>query len=301
MKIRVGFGPGTAARLDAETFWGVVDACEALRFDSIWFSERAASGLYDPLAAMAAVAGRTRKLKFGTSVLVIPGRNPVHLAKELATIDVLSAGRLLPAFGLGADLPKEREVTGVARGELPARTEEAVTLIKRLWTEDEVTHEGRFFTVRALRLGPKPAQRPHPDVWFGGHSPAALSRVGRLGEGWLPSFLAPREYAALAAEIRRLAAEAGRAIDEEHYGALVPYLTDGADPGPVYDAIALRRPGVDPKEVVAPDGRDGLRAMLESFIEQGASKFVPVPAVPPRDWTAELAALREAVVTPLQG
>jgi probable F420-dependent oxidoreductase len=301
MKIRVGFSLGTAARLDAAEFWDVVDAAESLRFDSIWFSERAASGLHDPLAAMAAVAGRTRKLKFGTSVLVIPGRNPVLLAKELATIDVLSGGRLLPAFGLGADLPKDREVTGVARGELPGRTEEAVVLMKRLWTEDEVTHEGKYFTVRELRLGPKPAQKPHPDVWFGGHSPAALSRVGRLGEGWLPSFVGPAEYEAMANEVRRVAAEAGRVIDEEHFGALVPYLPEGTDGAGVLDAIALRRPGVDPRGVVASDPDAGLRAMLEAFVEQGASKFVVVPAVPPKDWTAELDALRAHVVTPMQG
>lgn len=302
MKIRVGFGFGTtaAAGLSAGAFWEVVDAAEALRFDSIWFSERAASDLPDPLAAMAAVAGRTRALKVGTSVLVVPGRNPVLLAKELATIDLLSNGRLLPAFGLGADLPKEREVTGVARGELPARTEEAVGLIRRLWTEDEVTHEGRYFTVRALRLGPKPAQSPHPDIWFGGHSKAALSRVGRLGDGWLPSFVTPGEYPAMAGQIRRVASEHGREVDEEHYGTLVPYLPDGTEPGAVYAAVAARRPGVDPREIVAADGRAGLRDLLEEFAAGGASKFVIVPALPPASWPDELEALRAEVVAPLQ-
>jgi probable F420-dependent oxidoreductase len=304
MKLRVGFGFGTTAGagLSAEVFWEAVDAAEALRFDSAWFSERAASDLPEPLATMAAVAARTEHLKVGTSVLVVPGRNPVLLAKELATIDFLSNGRLLPAFGLGADLPKEREVFGIARGELPARTEEAVVLMKRLWTEREVTHEGRFFTVRALRLGPKPAQSPHPDVWFGGHSKAALSRVGRLGEGWLPSFVIPGEYQGMAEEIRRVAAEHERAIDEEHYGALVPYLPDGTEQeDAVYAAVAARRPGADPREIVAPDGRAGLRRKLEDFATRGASKFVVVPVLPPKSWPEELDALRTNVVAPLQG
>ncbi|MHB8511772.1 MAG: LLM class flavin-dependent oxidoreductase [Actinomycetota bacterium] len=301
MKVRIGFGLGTNSAVDAQTWWSIVDSCEGLRFDSLWFSERAASDLLDPLTAMAAVAGRTRKLKFGTSVLVVPGRNPVHLAKQLASIDAISNGRLLPAFGLGADLPKEREVTGVARGELPARTEEAVVLMKKLWMHDEVTFEGRFFNVRGVRIGPKPVQAPHPDVWFGGHSEPALSRVARLGEGWLPSFLDPAEYKAKADRIRELAHAAGREIDEEHYGALVVYVPDGADASMVKAAIAKRRPGIDPENVIASNGSDALRSLIEQFIDQGASKFVVVPAISPKAWSDELVRIREAIVTPIQG
>src|SRR5947208_15785161 len=147
MKIKIGFGLGTtaAAAVDGESFWSIVDTCESLGWDSLWFSERVSGPTFGPLASMAATAGRTRRLKFGPSVLVVPGRNPVLLAKELATIDVLSKGRLVTAFGLGVDSSAEREAFGVERSESAARTEEAVTLIKRLWTEDGVTFEGRFF------------------------------------------------------------------------------------------------------------------------------------------------------------
>ena len=230
MKIRVGFGLGTTASagLTGRDWLAIVDACEELGWDSVWFSERLTFDVPDPMAMMAAVAGRTRRLKFGPSVLVLPGRNPILLAKELATIDQLSGGRLVVAFGLGAPVPSEHEFFFVDRTEAAPRTEEAVALIKRLWTEDAVTHEGRFFPVRQLTLRPRPVQQPHPDVWFGGHSVAALRRTGRLGDGWLPSFVTPQEYKEKADVVRETAADAGREIDEEHFGALVAYVPEGA-------------------------------------------------------------------------
>jgi probable F420-dependent oxidoreductase len=302
MKIRVGLGLGTfGADLDGDTFWTIVDTCEHGGWDSIWFSERVGGPGPDPLAAMAATAGRTRRLKFGMSVLVVPGRNPVLLAKELATIDALSGGRLIPAFGLGVESASERAIFGVDRSESAARTDEAVALMKRLWSEENVEHHGRFFSVDRLTLRPRPVQKPHPDVWFGGISPPALRRVGRLGEGWLPSFIAVEEYKPKADAVREAAAAAGRSIDEEHYGCLVPYLPAGiADPAPVLEGVAARRPGIDPRDVIVTEGMDALRARLEGFVDQGASKFVVIPILAPVDWAGELANLREMVAAPLE-
>ena len=115
MKIKVGFGLGTAlgSALDPANFWSIIDTLESDRWDSIWLSERASGETFGPIAATAAAAGRTRRLKFGFSVLVLPGRNPVLLAKELATIDALSNGRLVAAFGLGVEDPQEQAVFGV--------------------------------------------------------------------------------------------------------------------------------------------------------------------------------------------
>lgn len=304
MKVRVGFGLGVNASygLTPDAFLEVIDSCESLGWDSIWFSERATADVPDPLTAMAVTTGRTHRLKFGTSVLVVPGRNPVLLAKQLATIDALSGGRLVPAFGLGGDSSGEQEAFGVERQDAPARIEEAVVLMKKLWSEKSVTFEGEYFRVRNLTLFPRPAQTPHPDVWFGGRSKAALRRVGRLGEGWLPSFIAPSEYKAKADTIRAIAQQAGREIEEEHYGALVPYLPDGVsvDKDAVLSVIATRRPDVDPRQIASVDGYRNLVEILEAFIEQGASKFVVVPAVPPAEWASHLEALREEVATPLE-
>lgn len=304
MKVRVGIGPGigASAGMGAAGFWSLIDACEEIGWDSIWFSERVGGDVLDPLAAMGAAVGRSKRLKYGTSVLVLPGRNPVLLAKELASLDALSEGRIIPVFGLGSPLPSEHELFGVARAERAARTDEAVQLMVRLWTEDDVTFEGRFHSVHNLTLLPKPVQKPHPDVWFGGHSEAACRRVGRLGTGWLPSFVTATEYKAKVDLIREVAAEHDREIEEDHYGALVPYVPWGKEEAAqaIMQAIQARRPEVDPAQVIVPGGDDQLRARLESLVTQGATKFVVVPAVPPRDWGDELQRIYDNVVRPLE-
>ena len=303
MKVKIGFGLGTNTSLDGDGFWTLIDTLESLGWDSMWFSERASGPTFGPIAAIAAAAGRTRKLKFGTSVLVVPGRNPVLLAKELATIDVVSNGRIIPAFGLGVEDPREQEIFAVDRSEAAGRTEEAVDLIRRLWTEEEVTHEGRYFRVSRLRLQPRPVQQPHPDMWFGGYSKAALRRTARLGTGWLPSFVTPSEYRQKAATLRELAAAAERKIDEEHFGALLAYRLDGDSPqaDAFLKLIAARRPDVDPRELVVFGSVGLLRERIEAFIEAGASKFVVIPLVTPGDWSDELANLHAKVVRPVEG
>ncbi len=304
MKIKIGIGPGigASAGLGAEGFWSLIDACESIGWDSLWFSERVGGDVLDPLAAMGAAIGRSTRLKYGTSVLVLPGRNPVLLAKELASLDVLSGGRIIPVFGLGSPLPSEHELFGVKRSERAARTDEAVELMVRLWTEDDVTFEGRLHTVHNLTLLPKPVQQPHPDVWFGGHSEAACRRVGRLGTGWLPSFVAASEYKAKVDLIKAEAAANDREIEEDHYGALLPYIPPGGEAmaETVLSLVAARRPGVEPRDVIVTRGDEELRVRLEELITQGGSKFVVLPVVPPQDWTDELQRVYDNVVVPLE-
>ena len=296
MKVRVGFGLGTQGLRRDGDLAGIVDALEDLGFDSLWLSERITGGAPDPLAGMAFAAGRTTRLKFGTSVLVVPGRNPAVLAKELATIDVLSGGRLLPAVGLGTPDPGERQAWAVAREDRAAWFEEALPLLRRFWTEDAVDHEGARFTFRGVSVRPRPVQDPI-DVWLGGQAPSELRRTGRLGDGWLPSFLTPDEAATGRVVVEKAAADAGRTIDAEHYGALVPYV-HGPLPDPLAAALAARRPGIDPAALV-PSGFEGLRRTLEEFVACDVSKFVVVHAGEPDEWDAELARLAEAVL-PLQ-
>jgi probable F420-dependent oxidoreductase len=301
MKVRIGLAVGgqSAGPVVSERFATMVDGLEHHGFDSLWVPERVNSGALDPLVALAFAAGRTRRLKLGTSVLVVPGRNPVLLAKALASLDRLSDGRLLPGFGLGAVNPAEQQAFGVAREERSSWFDEAVPLIRRLWAEDAVDHDGPRFRFTGLRVGPKPVQTP-PEIWLGGMTLGELRRVGRLGEGWLPSFMTPAEVAEGRLVVERAAEAAGRTIDPEHYGALVQYSR-----APVSDRhaelIAHRRrhlDPVDPREIV-PAGPAALRAQLERFVERGVSKFVVLPIPEPASWPGELDELAAAVL-PLQ-
>jgi probable F420-dependent oxidoreductase len=294
MKVRVGYGLGTQGLAREGGFGDLIDNLERLGFDSLWLSERITSAAPDPTVGLAFAAGRTTRLKFGTSVMVLPGRNPVVLAKELATLDRLSGGRMLPAFGLGIVHPAEQQAFGVAREDRSAWFEEALPLLRRLWEEDLVDHEGPRFSYEGLTVLPKPLQKPM-DVWLGGRAPGELRRVGRLGDGWLPSFCTPADVVAGRVVVEEAADKAERSIDAEHYGVLLPYST-GALPETIAAAVAARRPDVDPHDVIAAGIKDA-RQMLERFIDVGFSKFVLVPLVEPEAWGEELEAVAAEVLS----
>ena len=300
MKIRVGYGLGVRTTLNDDGFAQVVDALEQLRFDSLWVSERIGGEAPDPLVAMSFAAGRTKKLKFGMSVMVLPGRNPVILAKELATLDRLSNGRLLPAFGLGVADPHEQQAFGVAREERAKRFNEALEVIRACWTQPSVTHHGTFFNYDDLRVQPKPFQNP-PDVWLGGIAPSELKRVGRLADGWLPSFVTPSDAEAGRIEIQRVAAEHEREIDPEHFGVLIPYA-HGPLPDAVVKGLMSRRPDLDDISQLVPQGWLALQDSIKRFIDAGMSKFVVLPIVEPKtahEWVDHLAVAADQLL-PLQ-
>lgn len=297
MKVRIGFGLGVRTSFNDASFGDLVDALEDLRFDSLWLSERIGSDAPDPVVALAVAAGRTTRLKLGTSVMVLPGRNPMLVAKELATLDRLSGGRLLPAFGLGAVDPREQQAFGVQRGERAALFDEALPLIRRLWTEDRVDHDGHRFHLEGATVRPRPRQDP-PEVWLGGIAPSELRRVGRLADGWLPSFVGPEDAAARRVVVEQVAAEHGRAIDGEHYGALLPYSMEPVSDH-VLGLLAAMRPGTDPVDLVSV-GTAGLVERIAGFVEVGFSKFVAVPLSDPDGPIGEHLAELSAAVRPLE-
>lgn len=293
MKIRIGFGLGTRTLTNDQTRFGpFVDDLERLGYDSLWMSERISGPALDPVVALAYAAGRTSRLKLGMSVRVLPGRNPVLVAKDLASLDRLSGGRLLPAFGLGQVDPREQQAFGVRREDRGPMFDEALPLIRRLWSEGSVDHDGTFFHLDAVGVEPKPVSDPL-EVWLGGIAPSELRRVGRLSDGWLPSFCTADDIRDALPVISAAADAHDRTIDPEHIGALVAYR-DGPLPDVLASFIARRRPDLDPESVI-PRGMDELAATLESMIEVGASKFVVLPLVEPGDWTAELEAVADAV------
>jgi probable F420-dependent oxidoreductase len=302
MKVRIGYGIGAVPKLLGERngLGNVIDDLDRLGYDSLWFPERVNSPQLDPIVAMAFVAGRSERLRFGPAVSVVPGRNPILMAKMLASLDVVSGGRCHPALGLGIANTAEHQAFQVERTERAPWIEEAMPLMRRLWTEDEVDHEGERFTLKGARVLPKPIQDPF-EIWLGGQAPSELRRTGRLADGWLASFTTPRHVAEGIAVIEDAAAGAGRTMDPGHYGVLIPYLP-GADetemPDVVKTLVAARKPDADPADVVATSHRR-IVTLIEEHISVGASKFVLFPFGEPADWHTELEALAQ-VALPLQ-
>ena len=300
-RIGVMPGPWPAGPDGRELFWRLVELCERSEIDSLWFSERLSSPLPlpEPMTAMAAVAARTSRLKFGPSVLVAPFRTPVIAAREIAMIDYLSNGRLLPAFGVGAEAEPAFTAAGVPFRERGRRTDEAIAIMRRCWSEEEVTFAGEFWRLDRVRVWPKPVQRPLP-VWIGGASEAAMRRAGRLGDGWIPSFIPPDRFAAGVARTQAFAAEAGRAVPADHFGALINYCLD-RDPAA---ARALARPFVPPGRIddagLARCTAFGppalLRERLDEYVAGGGSKFILRPLCPPERMLDQLERLAAEVV-----
>lgn len=297
MKVRIGYGLGTRTTLHDDRFGPVVDELERHGFDSLWVSERIGGEAPDPLVAMAYAAGRTQHLKFGMSVMVLPGRNPIVLAKALASLSTMSGGRLLPAFGLGQVHPAEQQAFGVERSERAPWFDEAMTVMRQCWTGEPVVHQGERFQYDGVVVRPVPKRM---DVWLGGYAPSELRRVGRLADGWLPSFVSPADVEEGRKVIEAVCADHGRSIDDDHYGVLIPY-TLGSVPAPMLAQLARRRPDLDPASIV-PSSWDELVALIGRFVEVGATKFVVLPVDEPTsvdDWTHHLAEAAD-VLLPLE-
>jgi probable F420-dependent oxidoreductase len=289
MKIRIGTILGIDGDSDPGPFNEAVMAMEDLGFDSLWLAELTSRPTPDPMIGLTWAAARTTRLKLGPGVLVLPGRNPAVVAKQLASLDRLSGGRLLVAFGLGLPDPRERAAFPITAGQTRGEAfDDALVLVRRYLSGE---------AVGGVRVQPDPLQQPL-DLWVGGSSPAALVRAGRLADGWLPSLITPDEAAEGRAVIDRVAEETGRRVDPEHYGVTLTYL-DGEVPQVLLDSIARRRPGVDPSLLI-PKGLDGAIRRIEEFIAAGFSKFVVRPGGPPgAPATARLRAMAEALL-PLQ-
>jgi probable F420-dependent oxidoreductase len=296
MSVRVGIQLNAANNPlgSGERFWSIVDGCERLGFDSLWLSERASGPVLDSLSALAAIAGRTSRLKFGSSVLVAPAYNPVLLAKALATIDVLSNGRILPALGIGLDDPRELEALNVRKEERGRRLDETIVLMKKLWAEERVTFHGAFYNVTEFTLWPRPVGPLPNAIWAGGNSDAAHRRAGRLCDGWLPSYATPAEIKRGIAAINGYAAKAGRSVPDDHYGVLMPI---SFEPEPTPQMLA-RRPNTHPREYAAFGSTADMLAQARRFVEAGATKLVLYPSRP-QD-LMQLERLREEVAAPLE-
>lgn len=310
MKIRIGIGFGgwPFPEHNPQHLWDYADACEELDVDSLWLSDRIVSPLFnmEPIVALSFIAARTTKLKFGTSVLALPLRNPTVLAKEIATLDFLSNGRSLPAVGIGTEDVREYEACGTTRSERVGRTDEAVTIMRRLWSEDNVTHHGKYYTLNDVTVQPKPVQRGLPPIWIGGRSEAALRRTARIGDGWLVSQATPDEISVGVEKIKSLTVEYGREgeIEDDHYGALFAFcFAENREKAEEMAApyMLRRRDDVDYNTFSAFGTPDDFVALVGRFVDAGASKFVVRPACPPEAMMEQLEILGREIIPHYHG
>lgn len=187
--------------------------CEEMGLHSFWIIDRIAYDNLEPLTVLAAAAGATRRIRLGTSVLLPALRHPSLLAKTVATLDFVSNGRVTLGVGFGS---RENDFTAV---EVPfqgrgSRAVEGLELMKRLWTEDKVTHKGKYYHVEDLTVGPRPIQSPHPPIWTGGSAEVALKRAGTFADGYICGSSAIPELESVWEKIAGYARAAGRDPDE---------------------------------------------------------------------------------------
>jgi probable F420-dependent oxidoreductase len=271
--VKIRFGVGLGANTDPGQLADIVDHLESSGVDSLWLSELVYSPAVDPIVGMAFALARTKQLKVGTSVAVLPGRHPVLVAKQLASLAALAPKRVLPVFGLRSALPAERELFVVPDGERAAVFDESLQLLRSALEEDSPSYSGRYFSVSQTAIAPRPT--PPLDIWLGGSAPAAFRRIGALGDGWLGSFITPTEARAGREAIEHAAAQAGRRIEPDHFGINLA-VADGDLPVEVAAAVRRRRPDVDPDELIATSW-DQLHRQLDAYLDAGLTKFVIRP------------------------
>jgi probable F420-dependent oxidoreductase len=194
---------------------------EQLGYDSVWVSDHVVvphenvknfgETIFDPLVTLGVVAGATRTVQLGTTVLIVPYRNPVVTAKMISSLDALSGGRVV--FGVGAGwVAAESAMLGVPFAERGAVTDEYLQAMQELWTSPAPSFAGKYTQFSGLVFEPKPVQKPHPPIWVGGHSKAALRRTAQFGAAWHPINRPPDELRRGRTEIARLCKERGRAV-----------------------------------------------------------------------------------------
>ncbi len=291
MKVRFAVAPHSGSPSGDEIL-AFADAIEAGGFDGIWLSDLPVAPLLDPLLGLALLAGRTTRLRLGANVVPL-GRNPFLLAKQLAQLDQISAGRLLLSFVTGLDQPGEREALDLRSGTRGAALEEVLGLLRSWWAGNPVEHHSDRWSFSGLPPATRPVQDPL-EVWLGGRGPKALDRVGRVADGWLGAQLTPTEAQLARERIQAAADGAGREVDPEHFGLSIAYARAQPE-SELLRQIAARRPEIDPLRLVAV-GEQGLRSSIQQYIQAGLSKFVLRPAGAVESWPEEAHWLAGAVL-----
>lgn len=282
MKIRLGFGLLNYPFESGKEFFRWVEMLEEAGVDSVWQSDRLIStdNYLESLSALASLAGCTEKIKFGMNAIVAPLRDPLVLAKQCATIDYLSGGRLLPMFGVGYPKADEWAATGRSSDHRGSKANEMFALMSRLWTEESVTFEGKYYQYKNASIAPRPVQTPLP-LWIGGSSNAAINRTAKLGSGWIGGITSPEDVKRVIMGIKAKSAEYGREIDDDHYGTSIGFRIGSVDDEAVVNSPFVKRTGIgenmDLNPLFAIGSSSQVTERIRAYIKSGASKFVLFP------------------------
>jgi probable F420-dependent oxidoreductase len=284
MTIRVGFTTGGSTE--------EVAALEALAIDSLWVGGHVASPNPSPEAmmALARLTAVTERVRVGTAILLLPLYAPAIIAKQVADLDRASGGRLTLGVGIGGEYPAEFRACGVPVAERGRRTDEAIGLIRRLWSAEAITHPGPFYPMEDVRIHPAPAQPDGPPIVVAGRKEPAMRRAVALGDGWMPYLYSAQRYAASVATIRHMAAEAGRDLSHfEWFAYLFVAVDDNADLA--RDQAARFLGGTYRQDFAAMVSRVAVAgtarevtAQLSAFVEAGARHLIIAPASRDQRW-----------------
>lgn len=302
--IGVGLGLFYDRRPDPEELFRYVERADELEIDSIWMPDHVISETpeLDPTVLMSVIAARTEDVKMGPSVTTLPARNPVEVANTYANLDYLTGGRgrVILAVGLGAD-PRICEVVGVPASERAGRLEEAIEILRKLWTEDDVYYDGEYYQLEGITVNPKPAGGPL-DVWIGGNSEAALKRVARYGDGWFPSLISPRKFGEKMDRLMGYCEEAGREVERDEAGVI---LLSHVDPDSdrtreVRDRYLERQELSIPTDTFDTCTAFGTPAecveTVRRFVDAGCTKFVLMPVGPVSERIEQIERYRREVI-----
>lgn len=290
MKIRIAVASSNTPA-DREGLGDLVDGLEKRRFDTLWLSDTPMTDAVEPLMALAIASGRTERLKLGTNV-VVPGRNPLLMAKELAHLDRLTNGRLLLAFMPGIGSTRERAALGVTGVDRTERLAESIDLCRAWWAGEAITGAYADFVYENVAVGPPPVQQPL-EIWLGGNGPRGLELTASHGDGWLGSRATPAQAETSRRTIEARAEELGREIDDDHFGISIPYARAELDDATI--AAVMRKTDADRADIM-PFGPEELITLLERHIEAGLTKFVLRPMSLADGWDAELDYLAEHAI-----
>lgn len=274
---------GLATRATA----GDIGALESLPIDSLWVGGHVASVNPTPevMVELAWLAARTERVRIGTSILLLPLYPPAIVAKQVADLDHASHGRITLGVGIGGEYPAEFRACHVPIEQRGARTDEAIALIRELWTGEPVDHAGPCYAMNDVRIHPPPVQVGGPPIVVAGRKPPAMRRAARLGDGWMPYLYSPRRYADSVAAIRAVADEMGRDLTGFEWFAFV-FVNADSDGARARDEAAVFLGGTYQtgdfeamiRSVAAVGTPDEVTATLQAFVDAGARHFIFVPA-----------------------